>query len=210
MLLSIVIPVFNEARSLDTLLEEIKAATSEVGRAIEVLFVDDGSTDESWGVIEHLAAADSRVRGIQLRRNFGKSEALHAGFQEARGEIVFTLDADLQDDPREIPKFLAHLERGFDVVSGWKRVRRDRWGKRFASRVFNALVNGLTHVRLHDHNCGFKCYRAAVLREIHVYGDMHRFIPVLAAGKGFRIGEVEVHHRPRRFGVSKFGWSRIP
>ncbi len=153
---------------------------------------------------------DPRSQGIRFRRNFGKADALSAGFDAAVGEIVFTLDADLQDDPREIPRFLAKLDDGFDVVSGWKKKRFDPWHKVIPSRMFNWLVGALTGVKLHDHNCGFKCYRRGVFDEIHLYGEMHRFVPVLANSRGFRAGEIVVKHRPREFGVSKYGAERIP
>jgi glycosyltransferase involved in cell wall biosynthesis len=149
------------------------------------------------------------VRGIRLRRNFGKAAALTAGFRAARGNVIVTLDGDLQDDPHEIPRFLAAMDTGLDVVSGWKRVRHDRWHKVWPSRVFNSLVSWLTGVRLHDHNCGMKCYRAEVFREVRLYGELHRFIPVLAAARGYRVGEIEINHRPRRFGRSKYGVRRF-
>jgi dolichol-phosphate mannosyltransferase len=207
--LSAVIPVFCEADSLPKLHAELAEVARDQGHELEVIFVDDGSTDDSWRVIERLAGEDSRVRGIRFRRNFGKAAALSAGFVEARGEFVFTLDADLQDDPREIPRFLEAMASELDVVSGWKKVRHDPWHKVFPSRIFNWLVGWLTGVRLHDHNCGFKCYRREVLSEVRIYGELHRFIPVLAAARGFRVGEVVVAHRPREFGVSKYGVSRI-
>jgi glycosyltransferase involved in cell wall biosynthesis len=210
MLISVVVPVFNEVENLPILHAELDRACGETGAGpVEFLFVDDGSRDGSWDAIRLLAEADSRVRAIRLRRNFGKAAALTAGFQAARGEAVFTLDGDLQDDPSEIPKFLARLSQGFDVVSGWKRVRRDPWHKVGPSRVFNWLVSTLSGCRLHDHNCGFKVYRRQVLKEVGIYGELHRFVPVLAHARGFGIGEVEVNHRPRRFGRSKYGVFRF-
>ncbi|HUE71696.1 MAG TPA: glycosyltransferase family 2 protein [Pirellulaceae bacterium] len=207
--LSAVIPVFCEAESLSALHAELVEVARDQEHDLEIIFVDDGSTDGSWRVIERLASEDARVRGIRFRRNFGKAAALSAGFQEASGEFVFTLDADLQDDPREIPRFLAAMTDELDVISGWKKVRHDPWHKVLPSRVFNWLVGWLTGVRLHDHNCGFKCYRQEVLSEVRIYGELHRFIPVLAAARGFRVGEVVVEHRPREFGKSKYGVSRI-
>lgn len=207
--LSAVIPVFCEAESLPALHAELVEVARDQEHDLEIIFVDDGSTDGSWPVIERLANEDARVRGIRFRRNFGKAAALSAGFQEARGEFVFTLDADLQDDPREIPRFLAAMTDELDVISGWKKVRHDPWHKVLPSRVFNWLVGWLTGIRLHDHNCGFKCYRREVLSEVRIYGELHRFIPVLAAARGFRVGEVVVEHRPREFGKSKYGVSRI-
>jgi dolichol-phosphate mannosyltransferase len=228
--LSIVIPVYNERDSLLPLYAEVAAVGRRLGLDLEVLFVDDGSRDGSWAFIEELAARHPDVHGIRFRRNFGKAAALSAGFRAAHGEFVLTLDADLQDDPAEIPRFLVALEQGaeggqpltapdgtplpptggaLDVVSGWKRVRHDPWHKVFPSRVFNGLVSWLTGVRLHDHNCGMKCYRAEVFREVRLYGELHRFIPVLAAARGFRVGEIEINHRPRRFGHSKYGVRRF-
>ncbi len=163
----------------------------------------------SWDVVARLAETDSRVSGIRFRRNFGKAAALSAGFEQARGELLMTLDADLQDDPREIPRFLAEMEKNLDVVSGWKKVRHDPWHKVLPSRVFNWMVSRLTGVRLHDHNCGMKCYRREVFQEVRLYGELHRFVPVLAVARGFRVGEIVINHRPRRFGRSKYGASRI-
>lgn len=208
-MLSIVIPVCNEAESLETLWHELDAVAREAHLELDVIMVDDGSTDGSWEVIRRLAAADPRVLGVRLRRNFGKAAALSAGFAAARGERVMTLDADLQDDPREIPRFLAALDEGLDVVSGWKRVRHDPWHKVIPSRVFNWMVSRITGVYLHDHNCGMKCYRREVLPELRLYGELHRFIPVLADARGFRVGELVIQHRPRRHGRSKYGPTRF-
>jgi len=208
-LVSIVIPVYNEVASLRPLYEEIVAAESTFGRSWEIVFVDDGSRDGSWLVIDQLATQDHRVRGIRFRRNFGKAAALLAGFRIVRGSVTMTLDADLQDDPKEIPRFLALLEEGYDVISGWKKIRHDPWHKVFPSRVFNGMVSRLTGVYLHDHNCGMKCYRTAVLREVRLYGELHRFIPVLAEARGFRIGELVIEHRARQFGYSKYGVRRF-
>ena len=207
--ISLVIPLYNECESLPALLTDIRAVAGSLPHTVEVVFVDDGSTDGSWGVVRDLAASDPSVRGVRFRRNFGKAAALQAGFDATRGEIVLTLDADLQDDPHEIPRFLAAIEGGLDVVSGWKKVRHDPWHKVFPSRVFNGLVSRVAGVRLHDHNCGFKAYRRAVLAEVRLYGELHRFVPVLAASRGFKVGELIVQHRSRRFGRSKFGWQRF-
>jgi dolichol-phosphate mannosyltransferase len=208
-MISLVIPVFNERDSLPQLLREVHETAGRGNLEVEVIFVNDGSTDDSWEVIRELAAQDPRVRGIRFRRNFGKAAALSAGFEACRGEIVLTLDADLQDDPNEIPNFLTALNQGKDVISGWKRVRHDPWHKVLPSRVFNGMVSWLTGVALHDHNCGMKCYRAEVFREIRLYGELHRFIPVLAAARGFRVGEIEIRHRARKFGRSKYGVRRF-
>jgi glycosyltransferase involved in cell wall biosynthesis len=207
-MISFVIPVCNEEESLRLLHAEIAAQCKALSLDHEIVFVDDGSKDGSWEVLRDLCRQDRTTHGIRFRRNFGKAAALAAGFAAIRGEIVFTLDADLQDDPAEISKFLAAMKT-FDVVSGWKQVRHDPWHKTLPSRVFNAMVSGLTGVRLHDHNCGFKCYRAEVFNEVRLDGELHRFIPVLAAARGFKIGEVIVQHRPRRFGRSKYGVRRF-
>jgi dolichol-phosphate mannosyltransferase len=207
--ISVVIPVYNEKESLAVLHEEIADVARRANLDLEVVFVDDGSSDGSWAVIVELARGDPRVQGIRFRRNFGKAAALSAGFRAARRDLVLTLDADLQDDPAEIPRFLAALAGGLDVVGGWKRTRHDPWHKVLPSRVFNRLVSWITGVYLHDHNCGMKCYRAEVFREVRLYGELHRFIPVLAAARGFRTGEIEINHRPRRFGRSKYGVRRF-
>lgn len=208
-MLSVVVPVFNEAESLPQLYQELVDVAREHGYQWDLIFVDDGSTDGSWDVIERLARDDASVQGVRFRRNFGKAAALSAGFAAARGELVFTLDADLQDDPREIPRFLAEIDKGLDVVSGWKQVRNDPWHKVGPSRVFNWLVGYLTGVRLHDHNCGFKCYRREIFDEVRLYGELHRFVPVLAAARGWKVGEIAVNHRPRKFGASKYGVRRF-
>jgi glycosyltransferase involved in cell wall biosynthesis len=208
-MLSAVIPVFNEVESLAALHGELDAVASAQGYDLEIVFVDDGSSDGSWAEIEALAARDPRVKGIRFRRNFGKAAALSAGFAASRGAQVMTLDADLQDDPAEIPRFLEALSRDCDVVSGWKQVRHDPWHKTFPSRVFNGLVGWLTGVRLHDHNCGMKGYRREVLSEVRLYGELHRFVPVLAHARGFRVGELAIKHRARKFGQSKYGVRRF-
>jgi glycosyltransferase involved in cell wall biosynthesis len=208
--ISVVIPVHNEKESLAALHAELAAVFADGAHGpAEFLFVDDGSRDGSWEVLNELARTDPRVGAIRFRRNFGKAAALVAGFQAARGAFVFTMDGDLQDDPAEIPRFLDELDRGHDVISGWKKVRYDPWHKVYPSRVFNAMVSALTGCRLHDHNCGFKVYRREVLDEVGIYGELHRFIPVLAHARGFRVGEVVVRHRARRHGKSKYGVMRM-
>src|SRR5262245_59659817 len=207
--LSLLVPVYNERESLTALHAEITAVARDQALAIEIIFVDDGSKDGSWDVIKELAAHDPRVHGVRFRRNFGKAAALQAGFREARGQRALTLDADLQDDPAEIPNFLRRLDEGYDLVSGWKKVRHDPWHKVLPSRVFNGMVSWLTGVELHDHNCGMKAYDAAVLREVRLYGEFHRFVPVLAAAKGFRVSELVIQHRARKFGRSKYGERRF-
>ena len=209
-MISIVVPVHNEDGNIARLHAEIAASADAQGLSpFEILIVDDGSRDRTWAAVKELCATDDRVRAIRFRRNFGKAAALTAGFEAARGAIVFTMDGDLQDDPAEIPRFLEALDTGLDVVSGWKKTRHDPWHKVGPSRVFNWLVSSLTGCRLHDHNCGFKAYRAEVLREVGIYGELHRFVPVLAHAKGFRVGEIVVNHRARTSGRSKYGITRF-
>ncbi len=207
--LTLVIPLYNEAESLPELVAQIGTVRATLGLPVQILFIDDGSTDASWAVIQRLAAEHPGFTGVRFRRNFGKAAALQAGFERATGDVVFTLDADLQDDPAEIPGFLAALAAGKDVVSGWKQVRHDPVYKVLPSRIFNAMVSRTTGVKLHDHNCGFKAYRRDVVKSVRLYGELHRFVPVLAAAQGFRVGERVVRHRARKFGRSKFGWQRF-
>jgi len=208
-MLSAVIPVLNEVDSLAALHGELVEVAAAQAIDLEIIFIDDGSCDGSWEAITRLAAGDPRVHGIRFRRNFGKAAALSAGFHAARGERIVTLDADLQDDPHEIPRFLTHMDLGFDVVSGWKQVRHDPWHKVLPSRVFNWMVSAMTGVRLHDHNCGMKSYRREIFDEVRLYGELHRFVPVLAHARGFKVSELVIQHRPRRFGHSKYGVQRI-
>lgn len=208
-MISVVIPVFNEQDSLAVLHGELAQVAQTAGLQFEILFVDDGSTDGSWERIRTLSEQHAEVHGIRFRRNFGKAAALSAGFAAAKGDIIMTLDADLQDDPAEIPKFLSKLNEGYDVVSGWKQTRLDPWHKTWPSWVFNGMVSWLTGVKLHDHNCGMKCYRAEIFREVRLYGELHRFIPVLAAARGFKVAELAINHRPRTFGHSKYGMRRF-
>ena len=209
--LSFVIPLLNEQSTLCELVDRIESVCqSNAITPFEILLIDDGSSDESWNEIERLAKSKSTVHGIRFRRNFGKAAALSAGFQQATGKIIITMDADLQDDPKEIPRMLAKLDEGYDVVSGWKQRRFDPWHKRWPSNVFNGILRYFSRLPLHDFNCGFKAYRKEVLEEISLYGEMHRFIPVLAAARGFRVAEITVEHHPRLHGQSKYGWSRIP
>lgn len=207
--LSIVVPVYNEEASLRELVRRIKEVSDREQYDIEIVFIDDGSSDHSWPTICELAAEFPAVRGFRFRRNFGKAAALAAGFERATGKYVITMDADLQDDPEEIPRLLAALAEGYDVVSGWKKQRHDPWHKVLPSRVFNGMISRLTGVHLHDHNCGLKAYRHEVIEEVRLYGEMHRFIPVLAASKGFRVSEIVVHHHPREHGQSKYGVERF-
>jgi glycosyltransferase involved in cell wall biosynthesis len=205
---SIVVPLFNEAQTLSPLCDELAAALDPAGTSWEVVFVDDGSTDASYAELARLHDERDNVRVVRLRRNFGKAGALTAGFLEARGRVVVTLDADLQDDPAEIPRLLARLDEGFDVVSGWKATRRDPITRRAFSKLFNGAVRVLSGVRLHDVNCGLKAYRAEVTRDVRIYGELHRFLPVLAHYRGYRVGELPVNHRPRRHGRSRYGIER--
>lgn len=205
---SVIIPCFNEEGSLQELYRQIREEFTRLALRAELLFIDDGSTDRSLTILRELAAVDPDCRVIAFRRNSGKAIALNIGFRLARGEYIITMDADLQDDPREIPRFLDALKR-VDLVSGWKANRHDPLGKTLPSRLFNATVRRATGVNLHDMNCGFKGYRRQVTQEVEIYGEMHRFIPALAAARGFRIEELVVTHHPRRSGVSKYGWERF-
>jgi dolichol-phosphate mannosyltransferase len=208
-MLSVIVPVLDEAANLPQLVRELDQVAAQHGYELQIILVDDGSRDATWQTIGELARDDSRILGIRFRRNFGKAAALSAGFHAAEGERIVTIDGDLQDDPAEIATLLAKLDEGFDVVSGWKRERHDPPGKVLPSRVFNWLVSHLMGVHLHDHNCGLKAFRREVMHEIRLYGELHRFVPVLAAAKGFRTGEVVVRHRPRKHGKSKYGMSRL-
>lgn len=208
-MLSILVPALNEAASLAELHREIDRVCREKQLDVEIVFIDDGSGDGSWGIICDLAARDQRVRGIRFRRNFGKAAALSAGIAASRGDVLVMLDADLQDDPAEIPRFLDKLATGYDVVNGWKRKRLDPWHKVYPSRVFNRMVSRLSGLELHDHNCGLKAFRREVTAEIRLYGELHRFIPVLAHARGYKVAELDVNHRPRKFGHSKYGVRRF-
>ena len=207
-MISVVVPVHNEEATLGRLYEELSAALDPLQRPWEVVFVDDGSTDGSFAALTRLHAGEPNVRVVRLRRNFGKSTALAAGFAHVSGDIVITIDADLQDDAAEIPALLAKLDEGFDLVSGWKTRRRDPFSRRVLSRIFNSVASRLSGVRLHDMNCGLKAYRAEVVQGLRIYGELHRFIPVLAHYRGYRIAELPVHHRPRAYGRSRYGVER--
>jgi glycosyltransferase involved in cell wall biosynthesis len=208
-MLSIMVPVFNEEESLIRLHEEIVEVCTEEMISYEIIFIDDGSTDSSWKVIREISEKNPQVSAIQFRRNFGKAAALTAAMRSAQGDILMMMDADLQDDPAEIPKFLEKLKEGFDVVNGWKKERHDPWHKVYPSRIYNAMIGRMTGLHLHDHNCGLKVFRAEVAEEIRIYGEMHRFISVLAYSKGFRVTELVVNHRERKFGHSKYGMKRF-
>jgi glycosyltransferase involved in cell wall biosynthesis len=206
--ISVVVPVHDEERSIDPLYEELRLSLEPLARPWEAVFVDDGSTDGSLAALTRLHAAAPNVKVVRLRRNFGKSTALAAGFRHAAGDVVVTIDADLQAAPPEIPRLLAKLDEGYDLVSGWKAQRRDPLSRRIPSRIFNAVVGRVSGVRLHDLNCGLKAYRAEVVRNLRIYGELHRFLPVLAHDRGYRVTELVVNHRPREHGKSRYGAGR--
>ena len=208
---SVVVPVYNEYESLPELEQWVDRVMRENHYNYQLILIDDGSSDDSWNVIEQLSAKNESVSGIRFRRNYGKSAALYCGFEVAEGEVVITMDADLQDSPDEIPALYKMIvEEGYDLVSGWKKERHDPVGKRWPSKFFNATARVVSGIKLHDFNCGLKAYRNKVIKSIEVYGEMHRYIPILAKQAGFkRIGEKVVVHRARKYGVSKFGWERM-
>jgi len=207
--ISVVVPALDEAESLPELVSRIDAAVAGTGRSYEVWIIDDGSTDDTFGVIDRLHAGNPAVHGIQFTRNYGKAAALSAGFAAARGDYVITMDADLQDDPDEIPALVAKLEEGFDLVSGWKQKRRDSFVKNQTSKIFNLVTSRVTGLRLHDYNCGLKAYRREVTAAVRLYGEMHRYIPAQAHREGFRVTELPVKHHERRHGTTKYGASRF-
>lgn len=209
--LSLVIPLKNEEESLPELEAWIRRVCEKEQLSYEILLIDDGSTDRSWAIIESLRQSNPAVRGVKFRRNYGKSAALHTGFGLAKGQVVITMDADLQDSPDEIPELRRMIiEEGYDLVSGWKKRRHDPISKTLPSKLFNAVARSISGIYLHDFNCGLKAYRQEVVKSVEVYGDMHRWIPVLAKWAGFtHIGEKVVEHRARKYGYSKFGWERI-
>ena len=209
--LSFVIPLCDEEATVTPLFEQIHTVVQEKALGtFEVIFIDDGSKDHSWETLQTLREAHpEQVRALRFRRNYGKAAALSAGFAEARGEIIITMDADLQDDPAEVPNFLEKIAEGFDCISGWKQLRQDPLGKTLPSRVFNWATRAASGVQLHDFNCGFKAYRAEALAELNLYGELHRYIPVLLDANGFTIAEIPVKHHRRTHGVSKYGWKRL-
>ena len=207
-MISVIIPVFNEIGSLPELMDQLRKVL-HIYSKWEILFVDDGSTDGSTAFLNDLSRKDENVTLIQLHRNYGKSAALAEGFKRAKGEYLITMDADLQDDPAEIPNLMKKLEEGFDLVSGWKKERKDPISKRFPSKIFNYVTRIMTGVKIHDFNCGLKIYRKAVIKTLDLYGGRHRYIPALAGHNKFRISEIQVNHRPRIHGVTKYGGSRL-
>lgn len=207
--ISIVVPIFDEIDNIDPLCEQLDTVLSKINRTYEVLLIDDGSTDGSWDKLVSSARKHNHFRLIRFRRNFGQTAAMSAGFRESKGEIIITLDADLQNDPADIPKLLNKIDEGYDVVSGWRKDRKDTFiNRRLPSMIANALISRITGVALHDYGCTLKAYRREVVTNVNLYGEMHRFIPALASWVGGSLAEVEVNHNPRRFGKSKYGISR--
>ena len=207
-MLSVVIPLYNEEGSLKELHKRITLSLQSLVDSYELIFVDDGSTDNSFAVLRDLHKWDNRVKAIRFRKNFGKASALSVGFKEAKGDIIVTLDADLQDLPEEIPALIKKMDEGYDLISGWKFKRKDPFLRRIASRLFNTVTSFYTRVKIHDFNCGLKCYRREVVGELQLYGELHRYIPAIANWKGFKVGEVKVSHQCRKHGKSKFGSER--
>jgi glycosyltransferase involved in cell wall biosynthesis len=205
---SVVIPLYNEEKSLEELYKRITLTLQPLSDSFEIIFVDDGSTDNSFAVLRNLHKKDNHVKAIRFRKNFGKSAALSVGFKEARGETIITIDADLQDLPEEIPALIKKMDEGYDLVSGWKLKRKDPLLRKIASRLFNFVTSFYTGVKIHDFNCGLKCYQREVIEEMELYGELHRYIPAIANWKGFKVGEVKVNHQPRIHGKSKFGSER--
>ena len=206
---SIVIPVCDEEGNLRELSVRVKKVMAGITSSYEIIMVDDGSRDGSFSIMKKLSSGDDRIKIVRLRRNFGKSDALDAGFSKTSGEIIITMDADLQDDPDEIPRFIQEIRKGKDVVSGWRSPRRDRPMKKFLSYFFNRTTSIMTGLKLHDFNCGFKSYRREVINSIKVYGGFHRYLPILANWHGFETGEIKVKHHPRKSGKTKYGFGRI-
>jgi glycosyltransferase involved in cell wall biosynthesis len=207
--LTLVIPAYNEAESIPPLLEEIRGVCDGNGITYEVIVMDDGSTDGTFDRVREANLRDARVHGVRFRRNCGKAAALAEGFRRARGRSIITMDADLQDNPAEIPGLLRMLDEGADMVSGWKKIRHDPWHKTAPSKLFNAVTASASGIKLHDFNCGLKAYRAEVVQSIDLYGEFHRYIPVLAHWNGFSVAEKIVEHRARQYGASKYGWARF-
>ena len=206
--ISVIIPLYNESPTLRELFQSLRTSLEPLEKTYEIIFVDDGSTDDSFSVLKEIYEHNDNVGIVKLRKNYGKTGALFAGFSESRGEIVVTMDSDLQDSPSEIPNLIMKLEEGCDLVCGWKFERKDPFTRRMFSKIFNWAISFFSEVKIHDFNCGLKVFRREVLMELDLYGEMHRFIPALAGWKGFKIGEVKVKHSSRRYGKSKFGLNR--
>ena len=206
---SVLVPLLNEEGSLSTLSKEIAKVFENISSDYEILFIDDGSTDNSLKIIKDLSRINNKIKYISFRKNYGKSAALNVGFQNVTGDVVITMDADLQDDPSEIPHLLEELQKGYDLVSGWKKKRHDPFIKKYSSRFFNYVTKVLSGIKIHDFNCGLKAYKKAVVKSITIQGELHRYIPVLADWKGFKVSEIVVKHHPRRYGRTKFGISRF-
>jgi glycosyltransferase involved in cell wall biosynthesis len=208
--LSIVIPVYNEEESVQALYRSTQKTCDLLGRTYEVIFVDDGSQDGTFGILEKIHRQDGQVKVVRLRKNFGQTAAMRAGFAYAKGDVIISMDGDLQNDPADIPRLIAKLEEGFDVVCGWRKRRQDKfWSRRVPSIVANCLIGRMTGVRIHDNGCSLKAYRASVIKHVALYGDMHRFIPAMSTLAGARITEITVNHHPRQFGESKYGIGRV-
>jgi len=206
---SVIIPLYNEVESLAELYHKLKKALQSIRRTYEIIFIDDGSTDKSYEVLQELYQQNRNIKIYQFRKNYGKSAALAFGFSKASGDFVITMDADLQDDPEEIPSLIDKLESGYDLISGWKKKRYDPFIKKYTSRIFNRITAWVSGLKIHDFNCGLKAYRRTVIQNFQIYGQLHRFIPMLAHWQGFRVGEMEVQHHARKFGKTKFGPSRF-
>jgi glycosyltransferase involved in cell wall biosynthesis len=206
--ISFIIPAKDEEKNVRILYDKITQACKPLTNDYEILFIDDGSKDQTFEELKKIKQADPKIKVIRLRGWFGKSIALQTGFENTSGEIIITMDADLQDDPKEIPNFLKKLDEGYDLVSGWKKIRHDPLSKTFPSKIGNIAAKFLTGVKIHDLNCGFKAYRKEVTNSLHLYGELYKYIPILAAKQNFKVGEIVVSHRPRKFGKSKFGWER--
>ncbi len=207
--LSFVIPAYNEEKSIVLLYNKLEQVLKTTRKSYEIIFVDDGSTDSTFDELKKLHRTQSKIKIVRFQRNFGKAAALTAGFEEAQGEIIFTMDADLQDDPEDIPLFLEMMQKGYDLVCGWRVDRKDSIAKRLLSRLYNWLTSMVVGLKLHDYNCGFKCYKRALVKSIDVYGELHRYIPALAYWKGYKVCEVTVKHHRRRFGKTKYGLGRV-
>ena len=208
--LSIVVPLYNEEESVERLLSGILEVTEQFDFAYEIIFVDDGSKDNTWAIVEQLKETTPQLKAIKFRRNYGQTSAMVAGFDHARGQIIATMDGDLQNDPSDIPLLLAKLEEGYDIVSGWRKDRKDHFSRVLPSKIANAIISWTTGVRLHDYGCSLKVYRSECVKSLKAYGEMHRFLPALASMTGARVAEVPVKHHPRKYGVSKYGFERIP